>query len=407
MTTRRDAPLLAALALLVAACGDDPTTPDPAATLRLCSDADFVAFQDEQGRWTPLRGDDGVYAFRAPPRLGLAFAWPERTLPYLVVHYLTASQAAAQHPCGTTPAAVEPTVQGVVTGRDGDGRQIELAHGSTRVFLVQAESTFRLRPTAEPRDLVAARMGAGSGTAWVADRVILRRGLALAPDARVTLDFGSDEAFAPEPRTVFFTGGYGYVGLWFAARGGAEVTIATAGAGERGDPETDHVLALGAVPLHRTMPGDLHHLLLMDDDRELHLWRRDLGDFALRHGEPLAQPSFVRAGTSPYVRLDATLPAQPDYGGAVMLYYDQAHPLNSSVLLTMTREYAGDASGAWRVPMPDLTGVAGFPAIVGLEPAPVRWTAWATSRRGPWFQVGRVPADGDAHREATTTGVVP
>lgn len=408
MTTRRDLRLLAALALLIAACTDDPTTPDAAATLRLCSDADFVAYQDERGRWTPLRGADGEYAFRAPPRLGLAFAWPEGPLPYLVVEYMTAAEAAAMHACA--PPALprgEPTVPGVVAGRDGDVRQVEVSHGATRVYVTGAESTFRLHPTTEPHDLVATRAGPWTDAGTASDAIILRRDVALSTDSRVTLDFRAGEAFAPEPRTARFTGVRGDGAVFFLARGSREVFLAGGQWGEPGGAAGARTLPLAAVPASRTLPGDLHHLLLADGGRDLHLWRRDIiGDLELRLGDPAATPTFTPAGTSPYLRLDATVPSQADYDGSVWLYYDQAHPINSSVSMRVTRGYQGDLSGGWRVPMPDMTGVQGFPTVSGLKPGRVRWTLRVANRQGEMFRWVPTPVDGDEWREATASGLL-
>jgi hypothetical protein len=52
---------LVALCALTGACGDGPVAPLPTRPIRVCSDAPFVAYQNEGGRWTHVVGDAGVF----------------------------------------------------------------------------------------------------------------------------------------------------------------------------------------------------------------------------------------------------------------------------------------------------------------------------------------------------------
>ena len=410
--SRRCRRLSAASALALVACGDDPSAPRPTTPVRLCTDAEFVAHRNEGSGWRRVSVTNGVAEFDATTRVGIAQAWANRPIPYLVVSYLSAEQATQLPGCRPQESAPPVVASAVVRPWNGVG-QVELAYGGRRWLHFGADSTFGLPAVSEASDLVAVRASWASRS--YVERIFLRRAQTHAAGARIVLDFAGADAFAPDSTSVRFDGPLSGVLVEFRTATGDKVTTYGVTIGAQGDPVMPRVAPIYGVPAARTAPGDLHFVHVEDFSsstrrRWVDLWTRSLPrDLVLPLGPVAATPVFITRRTSPtahWVRVDAELPVQEDYGATVRLLYDQSstRPGGAMVLVTATREYFGAMPAAWRIPYPDVADVAGFPIEAGLTLGGFRWSLWVTGRPGsPEALVG--PAEGQLFRTAMGDGI--
>jgi hypothetical protein len=97
-------------------------------------------------------------------------------------------------------------------------------------------------------------------------------------------------------------------------------------------------------------------------------------------GPTLNSPTITTIGTSPNVRLRAQVGAQSAYSGTMSLIVRGATSKNE-VEVTVTSGYAGAASSAWDVSVPDLTP-SGFNSAWGIQPGEQpTWMARGASER--------------------------
>lgn len=403
-------PLLASVAL--GACGDAPSAPHSTTPLRLCTDAEFVAYRNEGAAWRPAPVKGGIAEFDATTRVAIARAWGDRAIPYLVVDYVSADQAKQAAGCAGPSAPAPMVATGVVRPWDGVG-EVQVGYGGRSWLHWGADSTFGVQAVTGPSDLVAVR-GSWSNARYV-ERIILRRAQAYAAGSRVVLDFGAGDAFAPESAAVRYDGPHGGVLVEFRTATGDRVTTYSTSVGDVGDPVLPRVVPIFGVPAARTVPGDLHlvhveDFTLGDRRRMVDLWTRTLPlDLALPYG-PIAQAPELRetpvSPTTAWVRVDAALAAQPEYGAALTLLYDQSsfRPSGSMTRISVTREYFGGTPVTWRIPFPDLYDLEGFPLNAGLTTGGLRWSLTLTGRPG-LAHVPVTPADGQLFRSATVEGI--
>ena len=407
MLAGRAAIPLAPLCALIAACSDGPVSPGATTPVRLCTDAPFVAVLNTGEPWTRVYGENGEFRIDATDRVGLAFAWGDRTIPYLVVKYMSAEQATSAHPCTVTPVTPPLTIAGVVKPWDGRG-QVQMSYGRRSYMHAGPDSTFSLREADRPSDLVAVR-GAWSNRQY-AERVLLRRAQSYTAASRVVLDLAGDDSFAPEPGRLRFTGPVSGVEVTFRSASGEEVMLDGIALGEQGDPELPRDTTMATVPAARMIAGDLHRLRLHDFSgngtaRQVALWTRVPKDVTMRFGPPAAMPAFRTVASSPAVRVTAEIPSQSDYGASVLLHYDQRTPARS-IQISATREYFGGTPATWTIEMPDLAHIEGYPLNTALEPGPFGWSLHVTGRPG-FYWVPIPPAEGQLFRAADRYGGQP
>lgn len=401
--------VIAAIAL--AACGDEPSGPagpEPSVPVRLCTAYPWVAFRNEGARWQRSLPDAaGAHAFVATERLVLASAFLDTLSPSLIFEHLTAEQANAAYACPGNSQPPSGWVDVTLRGIDVDGNANLSYAGQMATSVTGREPSRPVGAWPGEHDLVAVRNPPSDG---VADRIILRRGQSYAAGSRVVLDFASDEAFAPAPHALRWTGPAAYAMVsFFTARGNENFTQSTA-VGEFGSAEQPRTTTLHGVPASRMLTGDLHRLRLFAFDRQLVLWYREPRDLDVDFGPRPGAPAFTTVATTPYVRLRADVPAQPEFGAMVSINFQQevrvpGVKMGTSVWMLATREYFGGTPSTWSMTMPDLRGVAGFDSRIGLDPGPVRWLQTVTSR--PIDFVQAMATDGLVHRTAQTSGTRP
>lgn len=403
---------LVSLLVLVAACGDEPSAPRRLTPVRACfaDEQPWVAYRNEGASWTRVAPRDGVFSFDASERVALALAFGDRALPYLVVEYMSAEQARVAHPCGTVPATPAPIVaSGVLRPWSGQA-QVQIAYGGRSWFHFGADSVFGLPAVDGTSDLVAVR-GSWANDPY-ADRMIVRRAQAYAAGARAVLDFGADEAFAPEARSLRFDGPLTGIEVRYRTASGVEAMVHGASVGQSGDPVLPRATTIYAVPDSRLVAGDLHRVLLEDFDsadrrRAVELWTRAARDLAMRFGPVPPPPTFRALATAPVRRIAAEIPSQPDYDASVMLSLYQNAPANTSMNIRATREYFGGTPAVWLLEVPDLAAVDGYPRGTALEAGPFTWSLALTSRPGFFFIPTGPPQDGQVTRSATISGLQP
>lgn len=417
--TRRIAQLaaLAAQVLALAGCGTDgPTPPDDAGgdvPVRLCTEADWFAYRNEGGQWTRLVPQDGEMRFDATERVTFALANAEGAAQVHVYH-VTASQLVSVFGCDrdkpptSVPAA---RIGGVVRGLV-PGAQAQLAYGRYGRFVTASDTTYTMPVEGGSRDFVAAhvRNDAPFGRA---DRLILRRAQTYPAGTDLPLDFSSAEAFVPEERALRVDGGLAgvLVELWTATTRpfiGGVMLQGTSIGGQVGDGAS-RTLPLSLLPASRLVAGDMHRVLLDDmAGRRLEAYLHAPRDLSLSLGPPAAMPTVSTDATTPYRRLRAVIPVQPEYDRGVSIFFHPFSGTGGSVSINATREHFGATPPAtWTLAVPDLTGVPGFEARFGLPTTgQLRWSLRVTGRPDGEL-VPLVPTDGLVFRSAAREGAVP
>lgn len=413
MVTRTPRSLVLALLVGAVACkGDGPTAPRPSVPLQLCiAENPWVAYRNEGGGWTRVLASGGTFAFDATERVSLAVAWDRAYQPYLMVEQASAAQLAAQHSCTPRPAEPPTAISGVVRSLGTQSTaSLKYAGGSAYVF--GSDSTFRLPASAEPRDLVAVRMPPNSADGQLAERIIVRRGQTLAAGTSLVIDFAAPEAMVPDRIDLAWTGPAAGVSGYL---GGTALAPGTwiAGIGATVDPmERARTSPFVMLPAAIRQAGDLHHVVLDEATesgtttaRQLDAWANDPRTLQLRFGAIPAAPSFRTLATMPALRVRGDVPYQADYAGSVQLYLSQDGTNPPGTMLAVTREYLASTPGAWRLEVPDLRRLAGYPVSVSLADAPTRYVLRLTSIPGLLPFARAEPRDGEVARTATRTGI--
>jgi hypothetical protein len=293
-------------------------------------------------------------------------------------------------------------VQGVVRARSVPGG-VQVAYGASWWNMSNEHTTFSLLP-AESTDLVAVNLRAAESEGAMTDRAIIRRAQTHAAGAQVELDFTAAEAFAPELRTLRWTGPPGFAAVSFSAGGTQYVTLWALFSVPAGDGDAERTVAIPMLPSGRTAPGDLHRVLMLGDGRTVMLYTREPRDLAVRFGPRAGAPTLSEPVSAPYRRFVAEVVSHPDYDASVSVFFSQCCPEATSVMLTATREYFGGRPATWRLPIPDFRGVPQFPVAVAPRPGSMYWTLMLSSRPGPMYWQGFAPTDGLLIRTALSVG---
>lgn len=229
-------------------------------------------------------------------------------------------------------------------------------------------------------DLLAARSTTNIGTfSTEPDRFILRRNLNLPNNGVIpTLDFGSAEAFAPASATYTF----GNVsGATLSVVTGFSTTNGSAGFFSFGPLiGGSESRTIFGVPSALTQAGDLHYVLAnaltgTDNVRQVAGYNRTLANRTLTLGPVLTSPTVSTVASAPYRRARATGSWQAEYNQGVGVLFSQTTGASRTWGITSSAGYASGAT--YDLEVPDLSGVAGFNAMWGLQPGVA--TEWALS----------------------------
>ncbi len=366
------------VAVLLAGCADATTAPRVYHALTLCG-LEWLAYRNEGETWVRAEGA-GRFAVTATERLAVADARLDARSPLLRVQYLTAAQARDAFRCSSAPSSPNPagTVHGAVAGLRADEIGY-VSYGSWAATVTADAPNFTLVPLAGA-DLLAARVAADGGVATM----IARRDYTLVDGAKLTLDFGSAEAFTPSTANLRWHGTRAHLQVHFRTAAGNELLIQSQVLGEAGGDGVPQSATMRGLPTSQLRDGDAHYAALGSayaaaDQRQLRVRFRDLRDLTVQHGPPASQPVFTRLATVPHVRLRATIPVVAEYAAGVSLTLQQDREMGSAqanrvvVTLSATWEYLGRTPGTWSLEIPDLWKLPGFGTFDGLHDAPFRW----------------------------------
>jgi hypothetical protein len=310
------------------------------------------------GRMTSLR----PVASRRAPRVSSGSSFAERYESFLL-HGSTAELVQdGQNACAQDPPTktVTGTVLGVPAGAYG---RVSLG-GATRIFNGAASSnpiTFTNVPAGQV-DLLGSRTIPGAAP----DKVIVLRNLDIPDGGSLpsVIDFDGTASFAPATATVTITGAAGHDmevytdvvkddrarALWADLSPNPATTRPWAG--------------LGPAAL---LSGEFHELVVFASDPTSDDFRvslKDVGpvtDQTIAFGPAINAPtvSQVVAGTYPRFRFQGALPAEYNKGATIDVY-----GADNAFFILATGAYltASGSALAYDITMPDVTGLAGFPA---------------------------------------------
>jgi hypothetical protein len=366
--------------LLVVACDDITGPPTERITLDIC-DNRWIAYQNDGAEWRLLGQGNDVYTLAATRRLGIARAFfsPNSSLWEITVDYLTPEQAVAKFGC-VQYAPWVGSLSGTIAGLTGSQQAFIYFRGASTYIPSPAYTTWSLLTQGGPGTLVAARHDSGFAPA---NRIIIRRDRSYGTDTSVPLlDFDSNEGFAPQVNTLSFTGASATAYVAYVT-GGQQHGVSYIVLGSPGDgvmPRT--AAAVYSIPAARRISSDIHRMDLASDGQTVQHYFRDGSDLSLALGPSLATETFTVVATTPYRRVRAEVPSQPEYAAAISIEMSQISSGRwSQATLNATREYFGETPAVWSLTLPDFSGITGFQLANALTDGELRVTVTATNRR--------------------------
>jgi hypothetical protein len=374
--------------LTVTVVAPKPTTD---VTLTFCSDfvPDWVAYQNEGFNWKQVQPAGNVFTFAATDKVGLAYTFVDFGI--VVVTYATRQELAA---------AIVPRVCFGTRTLTGTAANIGTATGAwvrmglREVEIINNGFTLDFLPPSA-LDLSAVR-GTDSPTAFIPDKMIVRRGITTASGALPVLDFGAGEAFDPAANTLTLTGLGTDAYVAQSAFGGQAPTV-----GALASPFAFNILTQAApagavstihsLPVAQAVAGDLHELFVNTQNlqngtlRWAFKYYSTAADHTLALAPTLNPPTVTAVTTAPYLRTRAQLESQSAYATSARFYMFQG---SKQVQVETTAGFMGGVPTTWEITTPDLTSATGFStAWMPLASVDVDWVAVAMSGR-PEFAIG-------------------
>jgi hypothetical protein len=358
----------------------------------------FFAIQNEGDSWRRVNGNaGGTFSFQATEKVGVAMTFSFGNDVFTDVYYATAEELEPLSGIACTEVVGAKTLNGSVTGL-GANDQVVVSMSGDELAFVPPPNTFQMIGIPDgPQDLIAHRDVAGiSGD--IPTSVIVRRALNLTHNTTITptLDFNAGSAVATHTGTI--------VGLNASDNNYYDISFRTASG-------TDHTLFLSpfitsgsqtlyGIPALLTQSGDMHRIDLSADAadnssyRSLRHFYRNAGDMTFTLGGVLNQPSITTAGTSPYVRLRATLASQTEYGSFASAFFGQGATTTRSFFVTETSGYRDGIPATWNLEIPDLTPAGSFPVTAQLQAG--QSTVWFVEAYNGTLAnfIGASPAEG-------------
>ena len=369
-----------ALALTFTSC-DSSTGPGTQAlvdfVLGFCaSDAPaFVAYQNEGGAWTPVTlSTSSSTTIKVTSKLGIAIVNQFGSSFETEVVYGTTAELAtvASNPsCGSSSGS--KTLNGSVSGlTSGQFADITMSRISAFVFAGGATSFQLFGVPDGAQDLVAMR-----STNGIPNRTIVRRALNLTTSATIpVLDFGAAEAVVPATNTLTISGhspnDFNSVSIMFRTATGTETFFSAPSVG------TTSATIYG-IPASLTLTTDMHQTDFFSaaaagtSARGVIAFNRNLTDRSMALGAALNTPTITTFSTSP-ILMRAQFATQADYNSLASVQFEQViSSASRSFSVMMTSGYNGSTAISWDLPMPNLTGVAGFPSGASLVSGTTDW----------------------------------
>lgn len=386
---------VAALMLLSGLPGcTEPAAPASLTAIAVSRGADWFAYRNEGGEWTPIaESPGGVYTFLATPRVAIAYAVSRAGVaPSLSIEYRTAESYLDE--AATLPApAEEPTgtASGVARGIPMVASYAWIGHGprSDHVFLAKAvDSAFALPTWARPMDLVAILISLADSTREIAagTRAVLRRGQRLSPGSAIAVDFAAPDAFPLGSATLSWTGPELGVEVEFISATGSRAMLSRVQNSNADKALIARTRTITRMPPDRMLPGDLHRVSFGDATRSTTRWTHTPSDAVLDLGPLPSAPTVTLASSGASGRPQFVVPAHAEFGDDVHASAEQRGIVPGSpylgtlhrISVQLSKGYLGGTPRAsWTLEVPDLTSLAGFPTSVLLAPGGYSWTVAA------------------------------
>lgn len=321
----------------------------------------FVAAQDGDRPWQVLDGDEGHYRFETSGRYGLVYVCPDPNNAddvYVSVLYATVDEAPAPSIGCFLPVAAGEQPTGIlnVSMNDLVAASQAAVWAAHDLLVLDFDQTFgEIEDFSVPEltdVIVEARMTGGD-----VDRLALRRGVGVSPDAQTNVIINMDQGFAPDVHTWSVTG----------AAGGETLTTSIALSTENGQwviSLDDGSATYPAMPADRLRDGDLFTATATASDesgsRRASLYWHDPMDVELTLPEPVSPLVAQVLETSPSLLYELTFDDPPE--GSYLF---------ASFATDVFFVTHGWMAGQTRFALPDVTGLEGWTDDWGIQEFPV------------------------------------
>jgi len=235
-----------------------------------------------------------------------------------------------------------------------------------------------------PRDFIASKvtttidLQTGAFASALNKMIIRRAQNPAANSALPVFDFGSAEAFDPQPRTLTLTGASAgeanIVSLSYLTGSTATSIGATVPLFSDFNASGATTRTIYTVPTAKQAAGDLHMITAIttptsptgtNAQRTVTKFQAASADLTLAFGPALTAPTVTTLSSAP-VRYRVQAPVQPEYNKLYEAVWSQGTGASARSLIAIVQAgYAGGA--AWDVSVPDFTGAAGYNATWGLQ----------------------------------------
>jgi len=360
----------------------------------------WAAVQNGTGGWTRVTPVNNTFTFAPGARAAFALVVSDGPAFHTTVFYGSQDEItslALGSPCGGLNASGgTKRLTGTIASIPANGSAIiSIGAASTEHPALQGQGYTLDGVPAGTRDLMASSVVPNASGFPQIQRLILRRSVNYAATIPV-LAFGSAEAFFPAQQGVVPTNlGSDQMAVEASFITTNGVTPYYSGTGGP-NAATNGVGYIG-VPDSLLQPGDLHAIVVSTvpagdaSSRAVILVHHSVVRDTVTFGPALNQPSVTSIGTTPYLRMHATLASQSAYNGAASADFDQSA---NSVTVIATAGYAGSTPASWTLDIPDLTG-AGYDPAWGLKTGSA--VDWQVTALGGGFlpALGAAPVNGD------------
>ena len=406
---------------LLLGCADSPAGPDNSGdrdlTLTICeSSFEWVGYRNEGGSWRQVT-DAGEVTLRVTEKVSLAFQLAG--FGAMVTSVLNASAAELQ---GASLLRCdmfgERIINGSISSPLDANDEVQIAGSTSIVFADAANILWSLEglPGAGTIDLVAALYESPFSVVQRPERVIVRRGIVPNPSGTpiAPLDFFGQEGLAPQLDAVStqIVAGASYdVSSGILTDNGTILDLSSTSLSPGlvdGPPGTMLSFEYASLSASQRVSSDTYFLEITVGTETashdvLHFFRTP-GGKSFTHLPEVNPASVAPVATSPYLRLRATVAAQPELPAAMSVNFYQASSASPFrvVSITTTAGFAGGTPSTWAMEIPDF-GNSGYQSAWGLPNAPYQVDVTGYNGDLGAF-LGHIPADGATLRSSTRFG---
>lgn len=390
---RRHAVVLALLAACVACREPVAPAPVPTISVAVIRTADWFAYRNQGGDWTPLAPGPSGYEFLATPTVAIASAINRAGMDVgLRVEYLTAAELLQESARSRVPTPqYTGSASGVARGIPPGPYWAYIGHGPNMGNVTGAGATnitFSLPTWSAPMDLVATLVSSADSSREITtgQRAILRRAQQLSPGSTVDLQFDGPEAFPLGTATLAWTGPELGIEVQFISGTGSRALLSRVQGTSSAKAVVPRTRVVARMPTERSAPSDLYQLSFGDyssnAQRVTTRWTHALVDTVLDLGRAPAPPTITVESSGGDRRPQFVVPTPAEYGDFVSAVAEQKGAIPGTpyigtlrrIRVGMSKGYVGGTRDVWTLEVPDLRRVAGFPSAVLLVPGGFSWS---------------------------------